>query len=169
MCNYWTQILFPNLFCCSVAKSCLALCDTMDCSMPGFPVLHLSPRVCSNSYPLCQWCYLTISSSTAPFSSCLQSFPALGSFPVSRLFTSGGQSIGASASASVLPMNIQNWFPLGLGLIFLQSKGLTRIFSSNNWKASILQCSTFFIVQLSHPYTTSGKTIALTRWTFVAK
>ena len=73
-----------------------------------------SPRVCSNSCPLSWWCHPTISSSVVPFSSCLQPFPASGSFPESRLFTSGGQSIGASASVSVPPINIQNWFPLGL-------------------------------------------------------
>ena len=90
-----------------------------------------SPRVCSNSCPLIQWCHPTTSSSIAHFFFCPQSFPATGSFPASWLFTSGGQSIGASASASVLPMNIQGWFPLGLtGLIPLQSKGLSRVFSS---------------------------------------
>ena len=90
-----------------------------------------SPRVCSNSCPLSQWYHPTISSSIFPFSSCPQSFPASGSSPMSQLFTSGGQSIRASASASVLPMNIQGWFPLGLtGLISLQSKGLSRVFSS---------------------------------------
>ena len=79
----------------------------------------------------CQWCCPTISSSAIPFSSCPQFFPAWGSFPMNRLFTSGGQSIGASASASVLPKNIRSWFSLGLtGLIFLQSKGLSRVFSS---------------------------------------
>ena len=89
------------------------------------PCPPLSPRVCSDSCPLSQWCYLTISSSVIPFSSCLQSFPASGSFLVSQLFESGGQSIGASTSTSVLPTNIQGWFPLGFtGLISLQSKGL---------------------------------------------
>ena len=91
----------------------------------------LSPRVCSNSYPLSQWCYLFISSSTTPLSFCLQSFPTSGSFPVSWLFASGGQNTGASASASVLPMNIQGWFPLALiGLISLLSKRFSRVFSS---------------------------------------
>ena len=80
----------------------------------GLPCPSLSPRVCSNSCPLSQWCHPTISSSVAPFSSCPQSFPASGSFPVSQLFVSGGQSIGASSSTLVLPMNIQGWFPLGL-------------------------------------------------------
>ena len=90
-----------------------------------------SPRVCSNSCPLSPWCHPTISSSVVPFSSCLQSFPASVSFPVSRLFTSGGQSIGASAPASVLPTNIQDWFPLRLtGVISLQSKELSRVFSN---------------------------------------
>ena len=100
----------------------------------------------------------------------LQSFPASGSFPMSRLFPSGGQSIGPSVSATVLPMNISNWFPLILtGLISLQSKGLSRVFQHHSSKASILWHSAFFIVQLSHPYMTTGKTIALTRWTFVDK
>ena len=90
-----------------------------------------TPRACSNSCPLSRWCHPTISSSVNPFSSCLQSFPASGSFLMSQFFTSGGQSNGASASASILPMNIQNWFPLGLtGLISLQSKGLSRVFSN---------------------------------------
>ena len=103
------------------------LCSPMDSSMPGFPVL--SPGVCSNSCPLSQWCHTIISSSVGPFSSCPQSFPAAGSFPICPLFASGGQSIGASAS--VLPMNIQGWIPLELtGLISLQSKGLSRVFFS---------------------------------------
>ena len=86
---------------------------------------------CSNSCPLSQWCHPTISSSVVPLS-CLQSFPASGSFPVSQFFTSGSQSIGASASASVIPMNIQEWFPFGLTGLILQSKGLSRVFS---WEA----------------------------------
>ena len=90
--------------------------------------LSPSPRACSNSCPLSQWCHPTISSSVIPFCSCLQSSPASGYFLMSWLFASGGQSIGASASASVLSMNIQGWFPLGLtGVIFLQSKGLSRL------------------------------------------
>ena len=116
-----------------------------------------------NSCPLSQWCHLTMSSSATLFSFCLQSFPALGSFPMSQLFTSGGQSIGASTSASIPPMNIQGWFPLGLtGLISLQSKGLSRVFSRTTTHNSILWCSVFFMVQLSYPYMTTGKTIALT-------
>ena len=103
----------------------------MDCNMPGFPVLHQLLELAQTRLPLSRWCHPTISSSVAPFSSCLQSFLASGSFPMSRLFVSGGQSIGASALASVLPMTIQGWFPLGwAGLISLQSKGLSRAFSN---------------------------------------
>ena len=88
-------------------------------------------RACSNSCPLIQWCHPTISSSVIPFSACFQSFPASESFPLSQFFTSGGQSIGVWSSASVLPMNIQGWFPLGLNvLISLLSKGLSRVFSN---------------------------------------
>ena len=107
--------------------------------------LSLSPGVCSNSCPLSQWCHLTISSFVTPFSSCPQSFSASVSFLESQLFTSGGQSIVVSASASVLPMNIQGWFSLGLtGLISLLSKGLSRVFSSTPvWKHQ------FFGTQLS--------------------
>ena len=90
-----------------------------------------TPGACLNSCPLSQWCHPTISSSVIPFPSCLQSFPASRSFPKSQSFTSGGQRIGVSASASVLPMNIQDWFPLGLtSLISLHSKGLSRVFSN---------------------------------------
>ena len=90
-----------------------------------------TPGACSDSWPLSQWCYPTISSSVIPFSFCLQSFPASGSFQMSQFFTSGGQSIGVLASASVFPMNIQDWFPLGwTGLNSLQSKGLSRLFSN---------------------------------------
>ena len=89
------------------------------------------PGACSDSHPLSQWCHPTTSSSVVPFSSCLQSFPASGSFLTSQVITSGGQSIRASALASVLPINIQDWFPLGLtDLISLQSKGLSRVFSN---------------------------------------
>ena len=105
-----------------------------------------------------------------PLLLCLQSFPASGSFQMGQFFPSGGQSIGVSASASVLPMNTQDWFPLGwTGWISLQSKGLSRVFSNHSSKASILQCSAFFIVQISHPYMTTRKTKALTRQTLVGK
>ena len=90
-----------------------------------------TPRACSNSCPSIQWCHPTISSSAVPFSSCLQSFPESGAFSMSQFFQSGRQSIGAAASASALPVNSQDWFPLGLtGLISLQSKGLSRVFSN---------------------------------------
>ena len=130
-----------------------------------------SPRVCPNSCPLSQWCYLTVSSFATLFSFCLQSFPASKSFPMSLLFTSGGQSIGASAAVSVLPMNIQDWFPIGWTdwISAVQGTTLMSLLQHHNSKASILQHSTFFMVQLSHLYTTTGKTIALTTWTFVSK
>ena len=129
-----------------------------------------NPRVYANSCPLSQWCHPTISSSVVPFSSCLQSFPASGSFQMSQLFVSGGQSTGVSASGSVLPMNIQDWFPLWwTGWISLLSKTLKSLLQHHSSEASILWCSPFFIVQLSDPYMTTRKTIALTRWTFVGK
>ena len=111
--------------------------------LPPCPLL--SPGVCSNSHPLCQGCHPTISQSVAPFS-CSLSFSAWGSFPVSQLFTSGGQNIGASASVSVLPMNIQGWFPLGLtGLISLLSKELSRVCSSTTiWKHQFFSFSVLY-------------------------
>ena len=129
----------------------------------------LSPEVCSDSCPSSWWCYRTISSSPAPFSFCLQSFSALRSFPMNWLFASGGQNIGASAS--VLPVNIQGWVPLGLsGLISLLSKGLSRTFSSTKvQKHQFSWYSAFFMVQLSHLYMTTRETIALTIWTFISK
>ena len=103
-----------------------------------------TPGVYSDSCPLNPWCHPTILSSVSPFSSCLQSFPASGSFQLSQFFASGGQSIGVSASASVLPMNIQDWFPLGwTGWISLQSKGLSRVFSNTT-----VQKHQFFSAQL---------------------
>ena len=113
------------------------LCNPMDCSMPGLPVHQRLPEF-TPTHP-------TISSSVGPFSSCLQSFPASGSFPMSQFFASGGQSIGVSPSASVLPKNIQHWFPLGwTGWISLQAKGLSRVFSN-----STVQKHQFFGTQLS--------------------
>ena len=111
----------------------------------------------------------TTSSSIDPFSSCLQSSPASGFFPRSQFFASSGQRIGVSASASVLPMNIQDWFPLGLsGLISCNPRD-SQEFSHHSSKPSILRCSAFFIVQLSHLYMATGTTTALTRQTFVGK
>ena len=103
-----------------------------------------TPRACSNSCPLSRWCHLTISSSIIPFSSCLKSFPASGSFPMSQFFASDGQTIGVSASTSVLPMNIQDWFPLGWTGWILQSKRLSRVFSNTR-----VQKHQFFSTQLS--------------------
>ena len=131
-----------------------------------------TPGVHPNSCPLSQWCHPTISSSVVPFSSCPQSFPASGSLPMSQLFTSGGQSIGVSASASVVAVNTQDWSPLGwTGWISLQSKGLSRVFSNTTVQKHRFFSAqlSFFIVPLSHPYMTTGKTIALTRRTFVSK
>ena len=128
--------------------SCSVLSDSLwphrlQHARPPYP--SPTPRVDSNSCPLSWWCHPTISSSVIPFSSHLQSFPASGSFPVSQLFASGGQSIGVSASASVLPMNIQDWFALGwTGWISLLSKGLSRLFSSIT-----VQKHQFFRAQLS--------------------
>ena len=139
-------LIFISGICCycSVAQSCLILCNPMDCNTPAFPLLHYL-WVCSNSRPSSWWCHPTISPSIVRFSSYLQSFPAAGSFPMSQLFASSSQSIGASASELVLPMNIQDRFPLGLtGLISLQSKGLSRIFSNTT-----IQKHQFFGAQLS--------------------
>ena len=135
-----------------------------------FPYISLSPAVCSNSCPLYQWCHPTISPSVASFSSCLLSFPETGSFPMSWLFVLCGQSIGTSASASVLPRNTQGWFPLGLtGLISLLSKAFSRVFSNTIAQEHQFFPACPFMVQLSHPYITTGKTMALTIWTFVHK
>ena len=132
-----------------------------------FPCPSPSPRTCSNSCPLSQWCHPTGSLSVIPFSSCLHSFPELGSFLMSRLFASGGQSIGPSAS--VLPMNIQGWFSLGLtDLISLESKGLSRVSFTTTQFKNINSLLSFFMVQLSHPCMTAGKTIALIIQTFVS-
>ena len=135
------------------------------------PCPLLSPSVCANSCPLNPWCHPTISSSVTPFSSYLQSFSASGFFPMHWLFTSDGQSTGASASASVLPINIQSWFPWGWkGLISWQSKGFSRVFSSTTvQKHRFFGTQHFFMAQLSHPYITMGKIIALTTQTFVGK
>ena len=123
----------------SVTQSCPTLCNT-----PRFPVHHQFLGLALNSCPLSWWCHSTISSSVVPFS-CLQSFPASMSFPMSQFTTSGGLSIGSSALASILPMNIKDWFPLWLtGLIFLQSKGLSRVFSNTT-----VQKHQFFGNQLS--------------------
>jgi len=127
MCHIYTME-YSVQFSCSVVSDSLQCCGLQHARLP---CPSPSPGACSNSRPLSRWCHPTISSCVVPFSSCLQSFPASGSFLMSRLFASGGQSIRDSASVSVPPMNIQDWFPLGLqSWISLQSKGHSRVFSS---------------------------------------
>ena len=129
----------------SVAQSCPTLCDPMNRSTPGLPVLHQLPESTQTHVYWVSECHPSISSSVIPFSSCPQSFPASGSFSMTQLFASGGQSTGVSASTSVLPMNTQDWSPLGwTGWISLQSKELSRIFSNNT-----VQKHQFFSAQLS--------------------
>ena len=128
----------------------------------------LSPRVCSNSCPLSQWCHPTISYSIIPFSSCPQSFPASGSFPMRQLFTSGVQSIGASASASVLSMNIQDWFPLGLsGLIFFSPRDSQESSPTPQFKSLNSSALSLLYGPTPHLDMTTGKTKALTIQTFI--
>ena len=156
----------------SVAQSCQTLCDSIDCSTLGFPVRHQLLGVAQTHVHRIQWWYPTISSSVISFFYCLQSFLSSGSFPISQLFVSDGQSIAVSASASVLPMNIQGCFPLGLtDLIFLESlQGtLKSLLQHHSSITSILWHSAFFTAQLSHPYMITGKTIAMTLWTSVGK
>ena len=151
----------PLLFSCSVVSESSKLHGLQHARLP---CPSPSPGVCSNLCPLSWWWHPAISSSAVSY--CPQSFQASVSFPVSWLFASGGQSI--EASASVLPMNIQSWFPLGLtSLISLLSNGLSRVFSTTSLKALILWGSAFFRGHLSHPYMSTGKTIAFTIRTFV--
>ena len=152
---YWQKlfilfIYYPFIFSSVQSLSRVWLCDPMNRNTPGLPVHHQLP-VHPNPCPLSLWCHPTISSSVISFSSRLQSFPASGSFQISQLFASGGQRIGVSASASVLPMNIQDWSPLGwTGWISLQSKGLSRVFNTT------VQKHQFFGAQLpSHSTLTS--------------
>ena len=128
-----------------------------------------TPGVYSNSCPLSLWCHPTISSSILLFSSCLQSFPEPGSFPVTQFFASGSQIIGVSASASIPPMNIQGWFRMDWFDLLAFQGILKSLLQRHSSKASVLQHSAFFMVQLSHPYMTTGKTLVLTRQTFVGK
>ena len=139
----------------SVTQLCLTLCDPMDCRMPGLPVHHQLPEFTQTHV---HWVGEARQPSHPLSFSCLQSFPASGSFQMSHLFASGVQSIGVSASASVLPMNIQDWFPLGwTGWILAVQGTLKSLLQHHSSKASILWHSAFFIVQLSHPYMTTGK------------
>ena len=142
--HLFRHFIYDSLQFSSVTQSCLTLCDPMNQSMSGLPV-HNQLSDYSNSCPLSRWCHSTISSSVIPFFPCPQSFPVSGSFPMSQIFASVGQSIGVSASASVLPMNTQDWSPLGwTGWISLQSEGLSRILSNT----TVLKHQ-FFSVQLS--------------------
>ena len=158
-----------------VQFSCLVISNSLQPHDPQHsrpPCPSATVRVYPNPCPLSKWCHPTISSSVVPFSSCPQSFPSSGSFPMTQLFVSGGESIGVSASASVFPMNIRDWFPLGwTGWISLQSKGLSRVFSNTT-----VQKQQFFGTQLSlqsnsyiHPYMTTEKIIGLTSQTYVGK
>ena len=153
-------------YCCLVPKSCLTL-QPHGLQPTRLLCPSLSPRVCSNSCPLSRWGHPTISRSAAPFSFCLQSFPASGSFPVSRLFISGGQSIRASPQyfqwISGLTSFRIDWFDLSA------VSGTLKSLLQHNLKASILQHLAFFMTQFSHPCMTTGKSIALTIWTFVGK
>ena len=157
----------------SVAQSCLTL-QPYGLQHASLPYPSATPKACSDSCPSSRWCRPATSSSVVPFSSCPQSFPASQSFLMSQFFPSSGHSNGVSAWTSVLPVNIQDWSPLGLtGLISLQAKGLSGFFSNTSSKSSNSLSLSFlfffpasFILQLSYPYTTTGKTIALTRGTF---
>ena len=144
-------------------QSCLTLYEPVDYSTPGFPVHHQLPEL-TQTCPLSWRCHPTISSSVIPFSPCLQSFPASGSFPVSQFFASGGQSISPSNEYSGLIS-----FSMDLLDLLAVQGTLKSLLQHHSLKASILQHSAFFIAQLSHPYMTTGKTIALARRTFVAK
>ena len=138
----------PQSVKCSVQFSCSVMSDSLQphgLQHARPPCPSPTPRVYSDSCPLSRWCHPTISFSVVPFSSCLQSFPASGCFPMSQFITSGGQSVGVSASASVLPVHIKDWFPLRwTGWISLQSKGLSRVFSNTT-----VQMHQFFGTQLS--------------------
>ena len=157
-----SKAIAATIFEVSVQFSCSVMSDSLrlhESEHARPPCPSPTPGVYPNPCPLSQWCHPAISSSVVPFSSCPQSLPASGSFPMSQLFTSGGQSIGVSASASILPMNIQDLSPSGwTGWISLQSKGLSRVLQHHSSKASIFRHSAFFTVQLSHPYMTTGKT-----------
>ena len=162
--NQTQQVIYSVQFSCSVVSDSLWPYGLQH-ARPPCP--SPTPRAYSNSCPSTQGCHPTTSSSAIPFSSCLlQSFPASGSFPMSQFFASSGQSIGVSASASVLPMSIQDWFPLGwTGWISLQSKGLSRVF----FNTTVQKHQFFELSFLYSPILTSiyecGKTIALTRQT----
>ena len=153
-CWFWVSVQFS-----SAVQLCPTLCDPLDCSTPSSLSITNS-QIYSNSCPLSQWCHPTTSSSVILFSSYLQSFPVSGSSQMSQLFTSGGQNIGVSASISVLPMNTQDWFPLGwMGWISLQSKGLSRVFSNTT-----VQKQQFFGAQPSSQSNSHIHTWLLEKW-----
>ena len=163
----WISFSSQHCCCCSDPQSCLTLCDPKDCSKPGFPILYHLPKLAQTHVHWVSDAIQPFHPLSSPSSPAFNLSPALGSFLMSRLFPSGGQSIGPSALASVFPMNIQDWFPLEFtGLISLQAKGLSRVFSNTTvQKHQFFRCSVFFMVQLSHPYMITGKTI----WTFISK
>ena len=165
---YFHKLTFSSVqFSCSVVSNSLRPHESQH-ARPPFP--SPSPGVHSNSRPSSQWCHPAISSSVVPFSSCPQSLPASESFQMSQLLAWGGQSIGVSTLASVLPKNTQDWCPLGWTVWSPCSPRDSQESSPTpHFKASIPWCSAFFTVQLSHPYMTTGKTIALTRQIFVGK
>ena len=168
--HFMFLLMIYYLLCrCSVTKLCVWLFGTRQTVASQASLSFTVSRSLLKLMSLNRWCWPTISSSVTPFSSCPQSFPALESFPVSRLFALGGQSIRASSSASVLPMNIQGWLLLGLVSSLAVQRTLKCLLQHHSSKASIIQCSAFFMVQLSHPYMTTGKTIALTIGIFVSK
>ena len=187
--KFYLQLLLHNLatickiyqsMSSSVQFSCSVMSDYLQphgLQHTRLPCPSPTPRAYSNSCPLSWWCHPTISSSVIPFSSKLQSFPASGSFQMSQFFASGGQNTGVSASASVLPLNSQDRFPLRwTDCISFTGRDLWRVrgtlktlLQHHSSKASFLWHSAFVRVQLSHPFMTTGKTIALTRWTFVGK
>ena len=152
----------------SQSLSCVRLFTTPWPQHTRPPCPSPTPGVYPNSCPLSWWCHPAVSSSVIPFSSCPQSFPASGSFQMSQFFTSGGQSIRISASASVLPVNVQDFRMDWLDLLAIQGT-LKTLLQHHSSKALIFRCSAFFIVHLSHPYMTTGKTIDLNIWTLSAK
>ena len=168
----WRKELWYAIgFCCSVTKSCPTLCDPMDCSTPGFPVYHQLLELAQTPV---HW----VGDAIQPSHSLLPPSPPVfnlsrhqGSLPMSQFFASGGQRIGASASASVLPINYQGWFPLGLtGLITCYPRDSQESSPLPQFKSiSILRHSASFTIQHSHPYMTTGKIIALIIWTFFSK
>ena len=148
----------------SVAQSCPTLCNPTDCSTPGFTVNHQFPEI-AQTHPLSRWCHPTISSSVVPFS-CLQSFPASGSFPMSQFFTSGGQSVGASAGACLSNEYSEQTSHRIDWLDLFSVQGILKSSPNHSSKASILQQSAFFY---SPTILSTRRTIALTRWIFVGR